>query len=91
VQRRKPSTFRSNSATVLREKPLVSRFTRAAGWTGTAKRSSQSLTEDINYTLEDRALLAEFSAKLYETDAMKHTKARIEIHQGDWAVSGARL
>ena len=32
------------------------------------------ITEDTNYTLEDRALLAEFSAKLYETDAMKNLK-----------------
>ena len=32
------------------------------------------ITEDTNYTLEDRALLAEFSAKLYETDAMKKLK-----------------
>jgi aryl-alcohol dehydrogenase-like predicted oxidoreductase len=34
------------------------------------------LSGDLTYTLEDRALLAEFSAKLYDTDAIK--KMRIE-------------
>ena len=29
------------------------------------------LSADTTYTLEDRALLAEFSARLYDTDAMK--------------------
>jgi predicted aldo/keto reductase-like oxidoreductase len=32
------------------------------------------LSGDATYTLEDRALLAEFSAKLYDTDAMKKLK-----------------
>jgi predicted aldo/keto reductase-like oxidoreductase len=32
------------------------------------------LSGDTTYTLEDRALLAEFSAKLYDTDAMKKLK-----------------
>jgi hypothetical protein len=34
------------------------------------------LSDDVTYTLDDRALLAEFSAKLYDTDAIK--KMRIE-------------
>jgi len=34
------------------------------------------LTGDTTYTLDDRALLAEFSAKLYDSDAMK--KLRVE-------------
>ena len=34
------------------------------------------LSGDVTYTLDDRALLAEFSAKLYDTDAIK--KLRIE-------------
>jgi predicted aldo/keto reductase-like oxidoreductase len=32
------------------------------------------LAGDVTYTLEDRALLAEFSAKLYDTDAIKRLK-----------------
>jgi len=32
------------------------------------------LCEDTTYTLEDRALLAEFSAKLYDTDAIRKLK-----------------
>ena len=32
------------------------------------------LSGDVTYTLEDRALLAEFSAKLYDTDAIKKLK-----------------
>ena len=36
----------------------------------------KTLSGDVSYTLEDRALLAEFSAKLYDTDAIK--KLRIE-------------
>jgi len=32
------------------------------------------LSGDTTYTLEDRALLAEFSAKLYDTDAIKRLK-----------------
>jgi predicted aldo/keto reductase-like oxidoreductase len=32
------------------------------------------LTRDASYTLEDRALLAEFSARLYETNAIKKLK-----------------
>jgi hypothetical protein len=34
------------------------------------------LTGDITYTLADRGLLADFSAKLYDTDAIK--KMRID-------------
>jgi predicted aldo/keto reductase-like oxidoreductase len=34
----------------------------------------KTLTGDVTYTLEDRALLAEFSAKLYDTDAIKKMK-----------------
>lgn len=36
----------------------------------------KTLTGDVAYTVQDRALLAEFSAKLYETESMK--KLRIE-------------
>jgi predicted aldo/keto reductase-like oxidoreductase len=32
------------------------------------------ITGDASYTFEDRALLAEFSTKLYDTDAMKNLK-----------------
>ena len=34
------------------------------------------LSSDTTFTVEDRALLAEFSAKLYDTDAIK--KLRVE-------------
>ena len=36
----------------------------------------KTLSRDVTYTPEDRALLAEFSAKLYDTNAIK--KLRIE-------------
>ncbi len=32
------------------------------------------LSDDVTYTLEDRALLAEFSIKLYDSDAIKKMK-----------------
>jgi hypothetical protein len=41
-----------------------------------AAQEERILSGDTTYTLEDRAVLAEFSAKLYDTDAMK--KLRIE-------------
>jgi predicted aldo/keto reductase-like oxidoreductase len=34
----------------------------------------KTLSSDVTYTLEDRALLAEFTAKVYDSDAMKQLR-----------------